>query len=235
MARFRQLVLGLAAAMMVAPCGLLVAVTPAQALIRDTVSGLLDQLAEVAHPDAVRPAENKIEWPAKQVTVPETALQATTLPEFNIPSLPSVAVAELPDPSVEKPLKKLFCVEYARARSGLAVFGDAKFWWARAKTLYARLGAPVEEAVMVFAPDKKLRLGHVAVVAGIVSSREIRVDQANWQNHGEIDHSTPVMDVSASNDWSKVRVWDMRSQTFGSHIYSISGFIAKDLVRQASN
>ncbi len=234
MARFRQLVLGLAAA------ALMLTPVAAQASIRDTVSDLLGQLAEIVHPDAVAPVQSSLpapnyQRPAAHVTAPQDALQSTTLPEFNIPSLPSVAVAELPDPSVEKPLKKLFCVEYARARSGLAVFGDAKFWWARAKTLYARLGAPVEEAVMVFAPDKKLRLGHVAVVAGIVSSREIRVDQANWQNHGEIDHSTPVMDVSAGNDWSKVRVWDMRSQTFGSHIYSISGFIAKDLVRQASN
>ena len=36
-------------------------------------------------------------------------------------------------PSVETPLHRLFCVEYARMRSGLAVFGDAKHWWERAK------------------------------------------------------------------------------------------------------
>ena len=34
---------------------------------------------------------------------------------------------------------RIFCVEYARARSGLAVFGDAKFWWTHAKDLYARV------------------------------------------------------------------------------------------------
>ena len=55
--------------------------------------------------------------------------RAAELAEVNMPSLPSAAVAELPTPSVETPLHKLFCVEYARARSGLAVFGDAKFWW----------------------------------------------------------------------------------------------------------
>ena len=60
-----------------------------------------------------------------------------------------------------------------------------------------------------------LKKGHVAVVTDIVSKREIRVDQANWQNHGEIDHATPVLDVSARNDWSQVRVWDMRSKAFG--------------------
>ncbi len=140
-----------------------------------------------------------------------------------MPSLPSVAVAELPDPSVETPLKKMFCVEYARMRSGLAMFGDAKFWWARAKNLYARAKAPVENAVMVFTVTPRLKLGHVAVVTKIVSSREIRVDQANWQNHGEIDHSTPVLDVSTKNDWSQVRVWDIKSSQFGRMSMPVSG------------
>lgn len=160
--------------------------------------------------------------------------RAAELSELDVPTLPSAAVAELPTPSVETPLHKFFCVEYARARSGLAVFGDAKFWWSRAKNLYARLTSPVEDAVMVFAGSKRIVHGHVAVVTQIVSSREIRVDQANWENRGEIDHSTPVLDVSAKNDWSKVRVWDMRTQSFGAHVYAISGFIAKSLIRQAS-
>lgn len=237
MARFKQLVLGMAAAVMLAPCGLLLAATPAEASIRDTVTNLLGQLAEIAHPDAVAPVEPAVPRPMTHVKMlDDSALQqSTNLPEFNIPSLPSEAVAELPDPSVETPLKKLFCVEYARARSGLAVFGDAKFWWARAKNLYARASDPIENAVMVFSASKRLKLGHVAVVTNIVSRREIRVDQANWQNHGEIDHSTPVMDVSAKNDWSQVRVWDMKSGGFGAHVYAVSGFIAKELTRQASN
>jgi hypothetical protein len=132
-------------------------------------------------------------------------------------------------PSVETPLRRLFCVEYARMRSGLAVFGDAKHWWERAKNLYARLPHPVEDAVMVFSGSKRLKRGHVAVVTDIVSPRQIIVDQANWQNKGEIDHATPVLDVSEANDWSRVRVWDMRSNGFGSHVYAISGFIAKGL------
>jgi hypothetical protein len=157
------------------------------------------------------------------------------LSALDMPQLPSVAVAQLPAPSVETPLHKLFCVEYARARSGLAVFGDAKFWWSRAKNFYARLTTPVEDAVMVFSGSRRLAHGHVAVVTNIVSAREIRVDQANWENHGEIDHATPVLDVSKKNDWSKVRVWDIDSQAFGAHVYAISGFIAKGLTRQASN
>jgi hypothetical protein len=146
------------------------------------------------------------------------------------PRLPAAVAAA---PSVETPLHRLFCVEYARMRSGVAVFGDAKHWWDRAKNVYARVSRPVEEAVMVFAGSKRLKRGHVAVVTTIVSPRQIIVDQANWQNHGEIDHATPVLDVSRANDWSKVRVWDIRSGTFGRHVYAISGFIAKDLATAA--
>jgi hypothetical protein len=138
-------------------------------------------------------------------------------------------VAAVAPPSVETPLHRLFCVEYARMRSGLAVFGDAKTWWSRAKNLYARVSHPVEEAVMVFSGSKRLKRGHVAVVTSIVGPREIIVDQANWQNKGEIDHATPVLDVSRANDWSQVRVWDIPSNGFGSRVYRISGFIAKEL------
>ena len=143
------------------------------------------------------------------------------------PRLP-VAQAVAP-PSIETPLHRLFCVEYARMRSGLAVFGDAKHWWDRARNLYARMSHPVEDAVMVFAGSKRLKRGHVAVVTEIVSPREIIVDQANWQNKGEIDHATPVLDVSPGNDWSQVRVWNVPAGTFGSRVYRISGFIAKGL------
>lgn len=147
--------------------------------------------------------------------------------EARPPQLPVVAAVS--PPTVETPLRRLFCVEYARMRSGLAVFGDAKTWWAHAKNLYARVSHPVEEAVMVFSGSKRLKRGHVAVVTEIVSPREIIVDQANWQNKGEIDHATPVLDVSKHNDWTQVRVWDIPSGAFGSRVYRISGFIAKGL------
>jgi hypothetical protein len=226
MASFKRLILAMAAT---AP---LFAPVAAQASIRDTVTQLLDQVATVAHPDAIAP-EKPIMLPATQhVAAPDQSAFQAKISGFNMPTLPSIAVAELPDPSVEMPLKKLACVEYARARSGLAVFGDAKFWWVRAKNLYARLRTPVENSVMVFTASSRMRLGHVAVVTNVVSKREIRVDQANWLNHGEIDHSTPIMDVSAKNDWSKVRVWDIKSGQYG-NVYAVSGFIAKDPTRQA--
>ncbi len=164
----------------------------------------------------------------KPATLPEVRLAVT---DMATPRLPVRAPAK---PSVEKAGKKLACVEYARSLSGLAIFGDAKYWWARAKNLYDRASHPVEEAVMVFTGTSKLKRGHVAVVSEIVSPREIRVEQANWMNKGEIDHGTPILDVSAKNDWSKVRVWDVPSQQFGS-VYAVSGFILKPLVRTAAN
>jgi hypothetical protein len=213
---------------------------------------LLAPLSAQAAPAADRPVSNitrdvisffgfgpdQAENPTDPVLAPpatrlESPVLAAPVAGIQPPHLP--AVAALPAPSVEKPLHRLFCVEYARMRSGLAVFGDARHWWERARNLYARLSHPVEEAVMVFSGSKRLKRGHVAVVTNIVGPRRIIVDQANWQNHGEIDHATPVLDVSPDNDWSQVRVWDMRSQAFGAHVYAISGFIAKDLTRQALN
>ena len=160
--------------------------------------------------------------------------ETISLSDTATPSLPTMAVSQLVQPSVETPLHKLFCVEYARALTGLNIFGDAKFWWDRARNLYARVTVPAEQAVMVFTPSSRLKKGHVAVVSAIISKREIRVEQANWQNHGEIDHAMPVMDVSARNDWSQVRVWDIKSSQFG-RVYPVSGFISQDLVRQADN
>jgi hypothetical protein len=174
---------------------------------------------------------------AVETAAPKPELTPRALPEPTAQDIvaPKLSAVALPKPSVETPLRRLFCVEYARMRSGLAVFGDAKYWWDGAKNLYARASHPVEEAVMVFSGSKRLKRGHVAVVTDIVSPRQIIVDQANWQNHGEIDHATPVLDVSADNDWSAVRVWDMRSGQFGTHVYAISGFIAKELTKSASS
>ncbi len=160
-------------------------------------------------------------------------LQARAQDALSLPLDSAAAAVSQPDeaapaemPSVEWPLKRLYCVEYARLRSGLAIFGDAKLWWSRARNLYDEFTQPTVDAVMVFSGSRRIRKGHVAVVTGIVGPREIVVDHANWQNRGEIDHNMPVLDVSASNDWSAVRVWDMATSRFGSHIYHISGFIA---------
>jgi len=60
-------------------------------------------------------------------------------------------------------------VEYARLRSGLEIFGDARQWWSRARNLYDEFAQPAVDAVMVFSGSKRIRKGHVAVVTQIVS------------------------------------------------------------------
>ncbi len=174
---------------------------------------------------AVRIARSVAAMPTDTLDVAATDLRLPAAPQ----------VAEPPRPSWEKGSKFLYCVEYARSLSGLNIFGDAKHWWERAKNLYARVAHPAEEAVMVFSGSSRLTRGHLAVVSHVVSPREIRVEQANWLNRGEIDRATPVLDVSANNDWSKVRVWDMPSGQFGTRIYAISGFILKPAQRMARN
>jgi len=135
-----------------------------------------------------------------------------------------------PAPSVLEPLRRLSCVPYARLRSGMQIFGDARLWWEKARNLYTQATAPVAEAVMVFSGSQKIRRGHVAVVTAVIGPREIKVDHANWQNHGEIDLNMPVLDVSKANDWSQVRVWNVSTNSFGTHVYRISGFITHDRV-----
>ena len=67
--------------------------------------------------------------------------------------------------------------------------------------------------------------GHVAVVRELVSPREIRVDHANWLDDGAIYLNDPVRDVSADNDWSAVRVWNLKTGAWGGKIYPVQGFI----------
>jgi hypothetical protein len=72
-----------------------------------------------------------------------------------------------------------------------------------------------------------MRLGHVAVVARVVDSREVEIDHANWWGpgaRGGVSRGIPVVDVSANNDWSEVRVGLGRSGEFGS-VYPTYGFI----------
>ena len=141
-------------------------------------------------------------------------------------------ISEDPQPASDTPtfvrsLRHIYCVEFARIRSGIAIFGDAKTWWDHAKGQYARGADPLPGAVMVFAATRKMTLGHVAVVKRIVSNREVIVDHANWRRDGNIYLNAPVIDVSANNDWSKVRVFDARGGQMGSNVYPIKGFVSR--------
>jgi hypothetical protein len=126
---------------------------------------------------------------------------------------------------VQTPDAPLECVPYARTRSGIAIFGDASTWWQQAAGRFARNSSPVLGSVMVLTGYAGPGRGHLAVVTGMTSEREIRVDHANWLNDGAIYLDDPVVDVSPDNDWSEVRVWNARAGAWGVKTYIVQGFI----------
>lgn len=120
------------------------------------------------------------------------------------------------------------CVPYARARSGIALRGDAWTWWDAAAGRYDRGGAPRAGSVLVLDRTARLPQGHLAVVSRVVSAREVRVDHANWASgagKGRVARDQPVADVSAANDWSLVRVWLPRIDGWGASSYPSRGFV----------
>ena len=78
--------------------------------------------------------------------------------------------------------------------------------------------------MLVFRRAARLPAGHVSVVSRLRGPRRIDVIGANWVP-GEIERDQPVIDVSAANDWSRVRVWYPPSRQLGSHVYGTYGFI----------
>eukprot|EP01037_Dinobryon_pediforme_P010892 gene10892-10974_t len=122
----------------------------------------------------------------------------------------------------------LQCVPFARAASGIQLKGNAANWWDAANGVYARGQAPEAGSVLNFRATGSMRLGHVAVVKNVVSSREIEIDHANWAgpgaSKGGVSRAVSVVDVSANNDWSAVRVGLGHSGNYGS-VYPTYGFI----------
>jgi hypothetical protein len=115
------------------------------------------------------------------------------------------------------------CVPYARQVSGIEVPGNAWQWWSNAVGEYARGNQPESGGVLVFRSNGRMRLGHVAVVSGVVNSREVLVDHANWAGGG-VARGVAVVDVSEANDWSAVRVQLPNRGDYGS-VYPTYGFI----------
>lgn len=120
---------------------------------------------------------------------------------------------------------RLQCVPYARRVSGIEIFGDAVTWWEQAAGRYPRSNTPAPGAVLAIRGYNNPRRGHVAVVRGIVSERIILVDHANWLNRGEVSLEVPVLDISAANDWSEIRVWHIPGRHWGGRVYAADGFI----------
>jgi surface antigen len=97
------------------------------------------------------------------------------------------------------------CVAYAREVTGVHLDGNAAAWWPHAEGRYERGQKPEPGAILVFKPFGRMHVGHVAVVSRIVNAREVLVDQANWVR-GRITTAMSVIDVSAANDWTSVKV-----------------------------
>ncbi|MCC7272770.1 MAG: CHAP domain-containing protein [Alphaproteobacteria bacterium] len=137
----------------------------------------------------------------------------------------SRAPAPTPGLAIAEPVS---CVPYARARSGIQLQGDAWTWWDAAAGRYARGRAPQPGSVLVIDRTARMRDGHVAVVAQLVNPREVLVDHANWASgaaRGRIATAQRVVDVSARNDWSLVRVWYPGSGDLGTTAYRARGFV----------
>jgi surface antigen len=121
------------------------------------------------------------------------------------------------------------CVPFVREETGIAIKGDAVTWWAQAAGRYERTDLPEEGSILVLRGYKRADRGHVAVVRRIVSDREIVIDHANWLNDGQIYLDQPVLDVSADNDWSAVKVWYAPGNQYGARTYTVQGFILPDV------
>jgi hypothetical protein len=168
--------------------------------------------APIVYANRAPPPASRTPPPAPSPAAP--ALDLTTTP-FDADTAPRI-LYDLPASE---------CVPYAREQSGIQIRGDAVTWWERADGLYPRSSRPAEGSVLVLRGWQDDRRGHVSVVKAIVSSRLIRVDHANWLHGGEVSIDVPVIDVSAANDWSEVRVWHIPGGYWGGRTYQAQGFI----------
>jgi surface antigen len=106
------------------------------------------------------------------------------------------------------------CALYARAETGVALFGAAGGWWDEAAGLYQRGHVPEVGSILVFRRTGIIPSGHVAIVSKVIGPGQILVDQSNWY-HGSVTHDTPVIDTSPDHDWTSVAVMNVGSGEFG--------------------
>src|SRR5271166_992141 len=106
------------------------------------------------------------------------------------------------------------CALWARAETGVALYGAAGGWWNEAEGRYGRGDVPVEGAILVFKRTGHTPSGHVAVVSRIIGPHEILIDHANWYR-GTVSRGMSVIDTSPDHDWTTVSVIDWRSGQHG--------------------
>jgi surface antigen len=121
------------------------------------------------------------------------------------------------------------CVTFARAFSGLQIFGDAWTWWASAAGKYERGQQPEAGSVLVFQRHGSMSRGHVAVVSQVLTDRVVQLTHANWSpingRRGQVEEEVTAVDVSPRGDWSKVKVWYGPLKDLGTTAYPTYGFI----------
>jgi len=121
------------------------------------------------------------------------------------------------------------CVPYARAVTGMAVFGNGGDWWANAAGLYERDQRPEPGSVMAFQASAGMSRGHVAVVRRVLGPRDVLIDHANWGGpgirRGSVMHDVAVIDVSERNNWTAVRVQVGYDAGLFGRTYATYGFI----------
>ena len=98
------------------------------------------------------------------------------------------------------------CVTYARTITDVSIRGNANTWWGQAAGRYERGSTPTTGAVLAFKAIPGMRMGPVAVVKDVVSSRELIIDHANWTRRGGVERNARVIDVSDAGDWSAFKV-----------------------------
>lgn len=183
------------------------------------------QAAQDAKPTTTKSA------PAK--TAPEKATTSKLLVSKTAAVQPSSKTAQLKGSKSVVAQRNvsygISCVPYARAVTGMGIKGNAKDWWNNASGIYARGHVPESGAVMSFQGTRSMSLGHVAVVTRVLDNRTVEIDHANWRgpgaSKGGVFKNIPVVDVSANNDWSKVRVGLGHSGDYGGTVYPTNGFI----------
>jgi surface antigen len=106
------------------------------------------------------------------------------------------------------------CALYARARTGVFLYGAAGGWWDEAAGYYQRGHLPEVGSILVFKRTGYTPSGHVAIVSKVISANEILVDHANWYR-GMISHDMPVIDTSPGHDWTTVAVMYPGSGNYG--------------------
>lgn len=117
------------------------------------------------------------------------------------------------------------CAPYARKVSGIEIRGNANTWWGQAAGRYERGNRPRAGAVLAFEATRRMRVGHVATVAEVLSDREVLLDHANWSRRGGVERAARAVDVSEAGDWSMVKVWYGPNGGLGTSAYPTRGFI----------